>query len=361
VPAGFAVNPNFAVVLPMMCHAEESEAIERGIDGAHFFGYSLAHYYAFGEHHPGRTSIWEEFQERRDQMGFARHIVTPDAAPLGVKILQEGLGSLRGAIGTPDQVRDLVARYEAAGVDQIIFAAQMGKNRHEHVCDSLELFARDVMPEFHGRREQRDADKRARLVNPIEAALARRSPAREADPGYVIGPLDSGPPGAGAPAPAGAADDGAPGLRERIGALAARLPERAEEAFAGFVGSSDDRRLERTIGSRAGLTALFGGMARRFDPGAARGFDGSIQYELRGGDGAVREWVVEVDGERARARPGRAAEPKLTVSLALADFIRLAGRDLDAGKALLTGRLQLDGDVAVAARLGEMFGAPAAY
>ena len=48
VPAGFAVNPQVAVVLPMLCHRDEAEAIERGIDGAHFFGYSLAHYYAFG-------------------------------------------------------------------------------------------------------------------------------------------------------------------------------------------------------------------------------------------------------------------------------------------------------------------------
>ena len=31
-----------------------------------------------------------------------------------MKILQQGLGSLRGAIGTPEQVVELVERYEAA-------------------------------------------------------------------------------------------------------------------------------------------------------------------------------------------------------------------------------------------------------
>ena len=70
VPAGFAVNPNVAIVLPMMCATDEAEAIERGIDGAHFFGYSLAHYYVFGDHHPGRTNVWEEFQQRRDEVGL---------------------------------------------------------------------------------------------------------------------------------------------------------------------------------------------------------------------------------------------------------------------------------------------------
>src|SRR5258705_7667274 len=148
VPAGFAVNPNVAVVLPMMCHADESTAIERGIDGAHFFGYSLAHYYVFGDHHPGRTSIWEEFLERRDEVGFARSIINADDGPLGVRVLQQGLGSLRGAIGSPEQVRDLCRRYEDAGVDQLIFVMQSGRNRHEHICEPIELFAAEVMPEF---------------------------------------------------------------------------------------------------------------------------------------------------------------------------------------------------------------------
>ena len=83
-------------------------AIERGIDGAHFFGYSLAHYYVFGEHRPGRTNIYEEFlaAPRRGRLRPRDHRA-PTQAPLGVKILQQGLGSLRGAIGTPDQVREL--------------------------------------------------------------------------------------------------------------------------------------------------------------------------------------------------------------------------------------------------------------
>jgi alkanesulfonate monooxygenase SsuD/methylene tetrahydromethanopterin reductase-like flavin-dependent oxidoreductase (luciferase family) len=44
VAGGFSVNPNVAVALPMMCHTDEATAIDRGIDGAHFFGYALSHY-----------------------------------------------------------------------------------------------------------------------------------------------------------------------------------------------------------------------------------------------------------------------------------------------------------------------------
>ncbi|HEY3188659.1 MAG TPA: LLM class flavin-dependent oxidoreductase, partial [Solirubrobacteraceae bacterium] len=151
VPGGFAVNPRFAVTLPMMVARDEADAIERGIDGAHFFGFSLAHYYVFGEHRPGGSDIWEEFLERRDEMGFARSIIRPDQMQLGVKILEEGFGSLRGAIGTPDQLIELARRYEAAGVDELMFCLQTGRTKHEHILEALELFAAEVMPEFAAR------------------------------------------------------------------------------------------------------------------------------------------------------------------------------------------------------------------
>ncbi len=213
VPAGFAVNPNVAVVLPMMLHEDEATAIERGIDGAHFFGYSLAHYYGMGTHQPGRTNVWEEFLQNRDTTGFARHIVQPDQSPLAVKIMQEGLGSLRGAIGTPDQVTDLLRRYEAAGVDQVIFVLQAGPNLHEHICESIELFGSRVAPLFAEGREQRERDKAEALAGPVERALARRSPPREAPPGYAIDEQAE---------QARAARAARPGLRDLAGELGRR-------------------------------------------------------------------------------------------------------------------------------------------
>jgi hypothetical protein len=256
VPAGFVVNPNFAVVLPMMCHPDESVAIERGIDGAHFFGYSLAHYYVFGEHRPGATSIWDEFLANRDTRGFARSIVTPDQAPLGVKLLQEGLGSLRGAVGTPDQIADLVSRYEAAGVDQVIFVMQAGKNRHEHICESIELFGSEVMPRFSAEADAREEAKRERLADACARALARREPARALDEDYVISPQDEP-----RPAYSPADHDGSIGDRARAA---------VESAFAGFVRGRSDEQLDRLMGSGPGLRVLFKGMETAFVPSAAR-------------------------------------------------------------------------------------------
>jgi alkanesulfonate monooxygenase SsuD/methylene tetrahydromethanopterin reductase-like flavin-dependent oxidoreductase (luciferase family) len=186
VPAGFAVNANLACVLPFMCHADELTAIDRGLDGSHFFGYSLGHYYVFGMHKPGVTDVWAEFEENRELYGFSRAVAAQTGLQLGAQLMEQGLGSLRGAVGTPAQIRALVREYEAAGVDQLIFVSQAGRNRHEHICESMELFAREVMPEFHERAEATEKGKADRLAPAIAAALARRSPPRTTPTDYAF-------------------------------------------------------------------------------------------------------------------------------------------------------------------------------
>jgi alkanesulfonate monooxygenase SsuD/methylene tetrahydromethanopterin reductase-like flavin-dependent oxidoreductase (luciferase family) len=186
VAGAFAVNPNIAIVMPLMCHEDEETAIDRGIDGGHFFGYSLIHHYAIGQHRPGITNIWEEFQEKRSLFGFDRDIAAQTGENLAAQMVQQGTGSLRGAVGTPDQIRTLLEGYEDAGVDQVIFVCQAGPNKHEHICESLELFATKVMPEFHEHEEQREKAKLERLAPAMEAALGRREPPRSAPTDYTI-------------------------------------------------------------------------------------------------------------------------------------------------------------------------------
>src|SRR5207249_9260866 len=143
-------------------------------------------YYVFGQHQPGRTNVWDEFQRDRDKRGFSRALVRATDAPLPVRLLQETMGSLRGAIGTPRQVTELLERYERAGVDEVIFVSQAGKNRHEHICESIELFAREVLPRFAERDGMHAVEKRDRLAPAIERALARRQSPRDAPAKYTI-------------------------------------------------------------------------------------------------------------------------------------------------------------------------------
>ena len=56
----------------------------------------------------------------------------------------------------------------------MIFLQQAGRNKHEHICDSLELFAAEVMGEFKAEVAEREARKAAELAPFIEAAMARK-------------------------------------------------------------------------------------------------------------------------------------------------------------------------------------------
>ncbi len=191
VPIGRSVNAQVACVTPMMTHRDEKQAIARGLEGANFFGYSLAHFYVFGKHLPGTTDVWQEFQQKRAEMGYSPEVAQAlREERLGAKIAAGGGQGLRGAVGTPAQLREFLLRYEQAGVDQIIFVMQAGRNQHEHIMESLELFGKEVLPEFKERDAAQVAQKQARLAPVIEAAMKRRvDDAPKLPEGYEITPM----------------------------------------------------------------------------------------------------------------------------------------------------------------------------
>ncbi len=340
VPIGRSVNPNLAVTLPFMCHEDESVAIERGIDGAHFFGYSLAHYYVFGEHRPGRTDLWEEFDRYRHERGFAREIIRAEKQPLGMRVLQDAVGSLRGAVGTPEQLTDLVSRYQRAGVDEVILVAQAGRNRHEHICEALELFAERVMPRFVEGREEREARRAERLAPAIEAALARRARVPDRDVGgYAISPAgEFAPTGEIAPRTGGGVD------------VRRRAEDAGLAALRAVVSRVDDRQLERVVGSGPGMRTLFTAIVASLDPEAAGDLDATIRFQLRA-DGTSHTWGLRIRDGRASARAGEPPEPDVTIGAELADFLRIAVGEIAAGRAVMDERLRVVGDVGVASRM----------
>jgi alkanesulfonate monooxygenase SsuD/methylene tetrahydromethanopterin reductase-like flavin-dependent oxidoreductase (luciferase family) len=151
-PIGLAVNPNIAMVTGFMCHEDARVAIDRGLEGFQFFAYALSHYYLTGTHVPGATDIWAEFQRNRT----ARRDPT-------------------GGIGAPEQIRANLEKFEETGVDQVVFIQQAGNNQHAHIRESLELFARHVLPCFKARHEARARRKAEELAPFIEKAMARVS------------------------------------------------------------------------------------------------------------------------------------------------------------------------------------------
>jgi alkanesulfonate monooxygenase SsuD/methylene tetrahydromethanopterin reductase-like flavin-dependent oxidoreductase (luciferase family) len=54
-------------------------------------------------------------------------------------------------IGSPNFIRDNLRRYEAAHMDGVFFLVQVGNRSSERIMESMELFAREVLPEFKDR------------------------------------------------------------------------------------------------------------------------------------------------------------------------------------------------------------------
>jgi alkanesulfonate monooxygenase SsuD/methylene tetrahydromethanopterin reductase-like flavin-dependent oxidoreductase (luciferase family) len=194
-PVVYRPNPNICFATGFFCAEREEEAIAKGIDGAHFFTYSLGHW-LFNDHVPGKTNMWESFIATRESQGLSREAVTAEGGTLSTAVYEQNQGaklmgslqrSVRGAVGTPDQLREFARRWEAAGADELMLVAQTGGTKHEDICDSLELFGRTVMPEFLERDEQARAAKAKRLAEAFERHEERR-PAEREIPETVVPP-----------------------------------------------------------------------------------------------------------------------------------------------------------------------------
>ncbi len=144
----YEANPNIAVVSGFMC-AETDEQAWRQADGWTFFQFALMLYNKEGPFEPGSINMWERYQEWK-------------RTPAG----QRRSGS--ELIGSPATIRERLGELEAAHVDQVILLNQAGKNTHEDICSSLELFASEVMPEFTNRHGEHEAWKAEVLSGAIE-------------------------------------------------------------------------------------------------------------------------------------------------------------------------------------------------
>ena len=148
--ADYPTNPNIAMVSGFMCAPTDAEAQERAA-GWTFFVFCLSHYGRHGMAQPGKGDMWKLYQDWRH---------TEPAQ----KALRSGL------IGSPETIRRTLREFEAARVDQVILLNQAGMATHDDICSSLELFAREVMPEFQARQPEQDRWKADVLAGRIELA-----------------------------------------------------------------------------------------------------------------------------------------------------------------------------------------------
>jgi alkanesulfonate monooxygenase SsuD/methylene tetrahydromethanopterin reductase-like flavin-dependent oxidoreductase (luciferase family) len=143
----YPTNPNIAIVNGFMCARSDEEAIEKAA-GWTFFIFALSYYGRKGVDAPGTSNLWREYQDWRHS-----------------EKAQQALKS--GLIGSPATIRARLKQFEAAHVDQVILLNQAGHTSHQDICQSLELFAEEVMPEFHAGEPAQEEWKRAVLERRI--------------------------------------------------------------------------------------------------------------------------------------------------------------------------------------------------
>ena len=132
--ADYQTNPNNALVSFFMCAKTDEEARERA-DGETFFQFSLKYYGASSGRQrpaPGTVNMWDEYNKWKK--------ANPEAHAAALR---------GGLIGSPDTIRKKLRKFQQSNIDQVVLLNQAGKNTHEHICESLELFGKEVMPEFH--------------------------------------------------------------------------------------------------------------------------------------------------------------------------------------------------------------------
>jgi alkanesulfonate monooxygenase SsuD/methylene tetrahydromethanopterin reductase-like flavin-dependent oxidoreductase (luciferase family) len=156
-PIGYAVNPQFAIACPFLCDKDEKRMEQVGMENYGFFVYGLGHYSFFGAHEPAKTDIWDEYKNCPHEFAMPE-------------------GRIQDCVGTPEMLRTRLREFEAVGIDQVVCISQAGKIPHDLLCSSLELFSREVLPEFKDREQsglRQKAELRARIS---EKAMARKLP-----------------------------------------------------------------------------------------------------------------------------------------------------------------------------------------
>jgi alkanesulfonate monooxygenase SsuD/methylene tetrahydromethanopterin reductase-like flavin-dependent oxidoreductase (luciferase family) len=188
-PIGAAINPALGVLSVLSCFDSDEEAIDKGMEGAQFFAYSLAYYYnpfTGGNHPPGRKNIYKQFIESPPEQrwgpfgdgfrgfgGFGGALAAEEPKDEVTRALWRA-AQRGGCIGTPDFIKDTLRRYEAAHLDLMIFVAQCGARKHEDVMDSIYRTGTKVIPEFKERHEQHQRWREEQLAGvefPVNSSI----------------------------------------------------------------------------------------------------------------------------------------------------------------------------------------------
>jgi hypothetical protein len=91
-------------------------------------------------------------------------------------------GRSQDLVGNPARLRVQLREFEQVGIDHVILISQAGSIPHETLCESIELFGKEVLPEFKERDQQNAPRKAAETARLNDLCMPRRTPAKKLDP-----------------------------------------------------------------------------------------------------------------------------------------------------------------------------------
>ena len=180
MPIGHAINPVLAVLNTFMVADTDEEAIRRSAGGPGFFSYSLGYYYnplTGGRHTPGRKNLYRDYvdaspegrAQRAQRRGFLSEGEIRKQEPKD-EVQRALYRAARSgtAIGSIERLRKTLKRYEEQHLDTLIFVAQAGDRKHEHIMESIERFGKELIPEFAERHEKEHRKWRDEQLQGVE-------------------------------------------------------------------------------------------------------------------------------------------------------------------------------------------------
>jgi alkyl sulfatase BDS1-like metallo-beta-lactamase superfamily hydrolase len=128
-------------------------------------------------------------------------------------------------------------------------------------------------------------------------------------------------------------------------------------------GAPDERiaQFMSTPARRLVLEGIFWQMPQHFDPKRAAGLDATVRWCVTGrADGGADTYELRIADGRCRVSHGsNGADPRLTITLDGAELVRLATGNSDPIQAYFSRRVNLAGDLMLAAKLSQLFRIPA--
>ena len=151
---------------------------------------------------------------------------------------------------------------------------------------------------------------------------------------------------------------------EQVRRMAADAPAQLVGGFERLVRDASPERLEQIMRSPARkpvLDGIFWQMPKQVDAAAAAGTTTAIRWVVTGrADGGSDVYQLLLEDGRARTERGDSADARLTVTLDGVEFLKLVSGNSDPMQAYFKGRIQLNGDIMVAAKMAQVFKMPGA-